>query len=64
MSNTTDRLAWTVDEAAFRAGLSRKSMYRLISVGKITPTKVGRRTLIPEAELQRLMSEGYDGPLS
>jgi excisionase family DNA binding protein len=31
-------------------------MYQLINEGKIKPVKVGRRTLIPETELKKLIS--------
>src|SRR4051794_38586156 len=45
------RLAYPVDEAARQLGIGRTSLYRLIGDGKITPVKIGGRTVVPAAEL-------------
>lgn len=49
-------LAWQIDPACNRAGIGRTMMYQLIKAGEIKTIKVGRRTLIPESELQRWLS--------
>jgi excisionase family DNA binding protein len=49
-------LAHQIPEACARVGIGRTMMYQLINEGKIKPVKVGRRTLIPETELKKLIS--------
>ena len=49
-------LAWQIDPACNRAGIGRTMMYELIKQGEISPIKVGRRTLIPESELQEWLA--------
>jgi excisionase family DNA binding protein len=49
-------LAHQIPEACARVGIGRTMMYQLINEGKIKPIKVGRRTLIPESELQKLIA--------
>jgi|GEM_PF-762025 len=48
-------LAHQVPAACHRIGLGRTGLYALIKAGEIKPIKVGARTLIPEAELQRFI---------
>lgn len=49
-------LAHQIPEACARVGIGRTMMYQLIKEGQIKPIKVGRRTLIPETELQKLVA--------
>jgi excisionase family DNA binding protein len=49
-------LAHQIPEACARVGVGRTMMYQLIKEGQIKPIKVGRRTLIPETELQKLVA--------
>lgn len=49
-------LAWRIDSASHRAGIGRTMLYQLIKDGEIKTIKVGRRTLIPESELQRWLA--------
>jgi excisionase family DNA binding protein len=44
-------LAYGIEDAADTLGLSRSRIYELIAVGDITACKVGKRTIIPAAEL-------------
>jgi predicted DNA-binding transcriptional regulator AlpA len=40
------------------AGISRSHAYKLESQGKLKIVRIGRRAVVPETELDRLMSEG------
>ncbi len=40
-----------VDGAAARIGVGRSTFYQLMAEGQIHAVKIGRRTLVPEAEL-------------
>jgi excisionase family DNA binding protein len=39
-------------------GISRSTFYRLEAAEKIKLLRIGRRTLIPSAEIERLLKEG------
>jgi len=43
---------YTVSETAQLLHISRGNLYRLISEGKLTPVKLGKRTLFSEQELE------------
>jgi excisionase family DNA binding protein len=45
------RLAYGIEDAAEALDLSRSRIYELIAAGEIAACKVGKRTLIPAAEL-------------
>ena len=45
------RLAYGIDDAADTLDLSRSRIYELIAAGEIAACKVGKRTIIPAAEL-------------
>ena len=49
-------LAWQIDPACHLAGIGRTMMYQLIKEGELKTIKVGRRTLIPESELQKWLA--------
>ena len=51
----SQRVAWRVNEAAFRLGVSRATIYKMASGGKLRLIKIGGRTLIPDAEIERLL---------
>ena len=55
-----DRLAWPVKEGAHRLGIGRSTVYKLASEGKLRLIKVGGRTLVPDAEITRLVSGGSE----
>jgi excisionase family DNA binding protein len=46
-------------EFAARAGIARSTLYQLLGSGAIRSTRVGRRRLIPESEVGRLL-EGVE----
>lgn len=48
-------LAHSPDSAAIRLGVSTRSVYNLIAKGELKTFKVGKRRLIPDPELQRLV---------
>jgi excisionase family DNA binding protein len=52
------RLAWPIDEGAHRIGVGRTSVYKLAAEGKLRLIKVAGRTLIPDAEVVRVTTEG------
>jgi excisionase family DNA binding protein len=55
MATDTAPLAHSVNEACRRLGIGRTSLYELIDAKEIRPFKIGRKTLIPESELQRVI---------
>ncbi len=54
-------LASTVQTACNRLGIGRTLLYDLLKQEKLKSIKLGRRTLIPESELQRLITEQLMG---
>lgn len=46
-----EHLMHSVEDAAVRLGVGRSTMYSLIAAGDVKAVKIGRRTLLPEAEL-------------
>jgi excisionase family DNA binding protein len=50
-------LAHQIPAACHRVGIGRTTLYELIKQGRIRTIKVGTRTLVPESELQRFISE-------
>lgn len=56
-----DRLL-SIPEAIEVLRISRTHFFRLMRAGVIVPMRLGRRTLIPMREIQRLISENYRPP--
>lgn len=54
---TTAPLAHSVPDACARLGISRTTLYALIGTGQLRSFKVGAKTLIPESDLQKFVSE-------
>ncbi|RVT93432.1 helix-turn-helix domain-containing protein [Sphingomonas crocodyli] len=52
------RLALSIIEVAAALGISRTTTHTLINEGRLTARKVGRRTLITAASVNRLLQEG------
>jgi excisionase family DNA binding protein len=50
-----ERLAYSLAEAAQLSSLSIRSLRYLMQQGKLGFAKVGRRVLVPHAELERLL---------
>ena len=62
MPQDANRFAYTIGETAELTTISKSQLYRLIRSDQLRIVKVGARTLIPAAELRRLISEGADIP--
>lgn len=56
------RLAYPLAEAARLSSLSVRSLRYLMQQGKLGFAKVGRRVLIPHADLERLLKRAYVKP--
>ena len=52
---STNKLAVSIREAVTLSGIGRSSLYKLIKQGRLTPRKVGRRTLILIEDLEDLV---------
>jgi excisionase family DNA binding protein len=50
------KMAFSVDEAAVRAGLGRDRIYDAIRNGDLVARKFGRRTLVTAEALQRFLN--------
>ena len=50
------KLALTIEEACQALTISRPTLYELIASGRIRTVMVGRRRLVPVAELERLLA--------
>jgi excisionase family DNA binding protein len=55
------RGAYTVTLASVYTSLSRSTLYALMQAGRLRYTKIGRRRLIPIADLEQLLAEGMVG---
>jgi len=54
---------YSVEEAArLLGGLSKYTIHAWLSSGKLRRTKVGRRTMIRESELKRIIEDGGKSP--
>lgn len=49
-------IAFTIEEAAFAAKISRSELYRALQRGNLTAKKQGRRTLILRTDLEHYLS--------
>ena len=49
------KIAVTISEATERTGIGRTTIYKLFSTRKLTPRKLGKRTLIMVEELDALV---------
>jgi excisionase family DNA binding protein len=52
----SSRLAWSIRDGALRIGISRSTIYKLATEGKLRLVKVAGRTLIPDTEILRLLA--------
>ncbi len=52
------RLAYRIDEAAELAGISRDTIYKLITAGKLKTVKIGRCRVITAKVLNALLEKG------
>jgi excisionase family DNA binding protein len=51
----TDKLAYSINEAADRIGVGRTTLYQLVNAGELRLVKLGSRSLIIAAELEALL---------
>ena len=51
----SNRLSYTPQEVAWLLGLAKSSVYLAIQSGEIRSVKVGRRILVPQAVLAKLL---------
>jgi excisionase family DNA binding protein len=50
------RMTLTVEETAQRLGIGRNQAYEAIRRGEIPVVRIGKRLLIPEAALERMLN--------
>jgi excisionase family DNA binding protein len=56
---------YSVDEAArWLGGLSKYTIHAWLSSGKLRRTKVGRRTMIRESDLLKMVEDGSKSPIT
>jgi excisionase family DNA binding protein len=53
-----ERRALSIKEAAKTCGLSRATLYRLLSDGRLATIKIGARRLVPVVAIDALLSGG------
>lgn len=58
MKHVPISITCTVDAAAAGLGISRRQVYRLIQAGTLRKVKIGRRSLIPTADLHAIAEGG------
>ena len=51
------RLGCSIDETVTALSVQRDTVYRLIAEGRLTMSKLGRRTIVHVASIQRLLDE-------
>lgn len=54
----------TIEHAAQVLAISPWTIRRYIAVKKIRPVRIGRRVLLEESELRRIIEEGKNGPIT
>ncbi len=59
----TERLAYTVAEAAKALGISRSKAYTEVKVGRLPVVRLGGRLLIPADRLRQQLNEAAVGDL-
>jgi len=56
-SQSVTPLVHSIPEACARLGVGKTMFFELLHQGHVRSIKIGRRTLIPESELVRLVDE-------
>jgi excisionase family DNA binding protein len=54
---TTEQLLVPLTDAADALSLSRRHVHRLIAEGRLGSVRIGRRRLVPSAELERFVAQ-------
>jgi excisionase family DNA binding protein len=52
----------SIDEVSQALGVSTFTVRRLVKSGKLHSVRVGKRLLLPETEVARVIAEGCEGP--
>ena len=55
-----ERLAYPIADACSQLGISRSALYALEKEGRITFTKIGRRSVVRVEELRRFLDDATD----
>ncbi len=55
-NQTPQKLAYSINEFCAATSLGRTTVYELIAAGRLSPVKVGSKTLITAQEAQRFLS--------
>lgn len=55
VKDQTERLTWTVEEAARKLGIGKNQAYEAVKRGEIPVIKIGKRLLVPSAAFARLL---------
>jgi excisionase family DNA binding protein len=58
---TSERLVYSVSEAAELLGISRAFAYELVARGELPVIRLGRRRLVPKVSLLALAESGHAG---
>ncbi len=58
MDNAADPLAYSIKEAIRISSIGKTRLYALIKEGRLTTTKVGKRTLVNAQSLKELVGSG------
>jgi len=56
MEMVDDKLTLSVEECAKRLGIGRNSAYEAVARGEIPVIRVGKRLLVPKAQLDKLLT--------
>jgi len=56
----SERLAYPIEEAAEQLSISRSQLYALEKEGRITFTKIGRRSVVRADELRRFLESASE----
>jgi len=54
-----EKLAYSYDSAEAMTDISRHQWRKLVRLGKVRATRIGRRVLISRSELERVTAAGY-----
>ncbi|MGE3915433.1 MAG: helix-turn-helix domain-containing protein [Hyphomicrobiaceae bacterium] len=57
-ASTFEPISYRIKDAERLTGISKSMIYLLAARGDITLSRVGRRTLVPRSELERLIEAG------
>jgi excisionase family DNA binding protein len=57
---TTRPAAYTIPEAADQLRCSRSHIYKLIETGQLRRVRIGHRSIITAAEIDRILREGAE----